>query len=123
MPGIAWMPGQIAQGRVTRGIGSTLDILPTIAELVDQPLPKDRYYDGISMFEWLFDSGESKREIAYFWPKDPNPNLGWQQSLHAVRVKQWKLHWIIGGSHCNNDFAEPDCRNNATEHVLREPQC
>eukprot|EP01084_Bolivina_argentea_P145975 255730_1 len=57
VPGIAWMPGRIAEGRVSRGVGSTLDILPTIAELVDQSLPTDRYYDGVSMYNWLFKCG------------------------------------------------------------------
>merc|ERR1712228_555779 len=81
VPGIAWMPGQIDQGRVSRGIGSTLDILPTIASLVDVDLPTDRYYDGVSTYKWLFE----------------------------------------GGSHCNNDYADHDCRNNATETILKEP--
>ena len=116
------MPGQIEAGRVSREMGSTLDILPTIAELVDQKLPTDRYYDGVSMYQWLFNkNGKSKRDIFYYWPKDPNPSKGWQQSLHAIRINQWKLHWIIGGSHCNNDYADTDCRDNATEHVLKEP--
>ena len=116
------MPGQIEAGRTTRGIGSTLDLLPTIADLVDKSLPNDRYYDGISMYQWLFNrNGQSKREINYYWPEDPNPKLGWQQSLHAIRINQWKLHWITAGSHCNNDYADADCRNNATEHVLKQP--
>ena len=115
------MPGYITPGRVTRGIGSTLDILPTIADLVDQTLPTDRYYDGISMYNWLFNEGESDRNVNYYWPEDPNPNLGWQNSLHAIRINQWKLHWIVSGSHCNNDYADHDCRNNATEHILDGP--
>merc|ERR1719229_600372 len=53
-PALAWMPGYIPSGKVTRQMGSTLDIFPTIAELVDKPIPKDRYYDGVSMYDWLF---------------------------------------------------------------------
>eukprot|EP01084_Bolivina_argentea_P289019 496194_1 len=123
VPGIAWMPGYIEAGRVTRGLGSQLDVLPTIADLVDKQLPNDRYYDGVSMYKWLFTkNGKSIRENIYYWPKDPNPKFGWQESLHAVRNKEWKLHWIVGGSHCNNDFSEPDCRGNATETILKTPE-
>mmetsp|Transcript_31099 Transcript_31099/g.50450 ORF Transcript_31099/g.50450 Transcript_31099/m.50450 type:complete len:588 (-) Transcript_31099:45-1808(-) len=122
VPAVVWMPGQVAAGRVTRGLGSTLDVLPTIADLVGQTLPSDRAYDGVSMFEWLFHAdGESKRTHNMYWPKGPNPALSWQQSLHAIRYRQWKLHWIVAGSHCNNDYMDADCRENHTEHVLSSP--
>eukprot|EP00483_Globobulimina_turgida_P010653 UN10674 len=86
-------------------------------------MPTDRYYDGYSMYDWLFNknSGTSKRNVFYYWPKDPNPKRGWQQSLHAVRVKQWKLHWITGGSHCQNYYKDPDCRSNNSESILKTP--
>mmetsp|Transcript_50083 Transcript_50083/g.44892 ORF Transcript_50083/g.44892 Transcript_50083/m.44892 type:complete len:618 (-) Transcript_50083:78-1931(-) len=126
VPGLAWMPGKVASGRVSRQMGSTLDMFPTIAELVDKPIPTDRYYDGYSMYDWLFTekggNGKSKRDTFYYWPYMPNPNQGWQQSLNAVRINQWKLQWITGGSHCPNYYADTDCRDNATETVLTTPK-
>jgi len=122
VPAIGWMPGHIPSGRVSRGMGSMMDLVPTIAEMVGLSLPNDRQYDGVSMMKWLFDeNGESEREINYFWPKDPDPSEGWQQSLHAVRSEQWRMHWIVGGSHCNNDYADTDCRANTEEKVLEQP--
>ena len=125
VPGLAWMPGKIASGRVSRQMGSTLDMFPTIAELVDKPIPSDRYYDGYSMYDWLFTekggNGKSKRDTFYYWPFSPNPNQGWQQSLNAVRVNQWKLHWITGGSLCPNYYADTDCRGNTSTEILKTP--
>eukprot|EP01084_Bolivina_argentea_P289016 496190_1 len=121
-PAIAWMPKYIESDRISRQMGSTLDILPTIADLVDKPLPNDRYYDGVSMYDWLFKkNGKSKRDTFYYWPTSPNNKSGWQQSLHAVRINQWKMHWITGGSHCKNYYKDPDCRDNATTNILKEP--
>ena len=35
--GIAWMPIYTSSGKASKGIGLTLDILPTIADLVGKP--------------------------------------------------------------------------------------
>ncbi len=49
------------------------------------------------------------------------PANWWTQSLHAVRQNQYKLHWIVGGSHCPNNYADHDCRANTTEQMLDVP--
>merc|ERR1712013_883848 len=104
-------------------LGSTLDILPTIAELVGFEMPQNVTLDGVSMMPWLFGDGKgrSAREMNVFWPKDPDPTKEWTQSVHALRKGQWKVHWMVGGSHCQNDYADTDCRDNATEHLLATP--
>ena len=120
-PGIMWFPKYIKSGIINRDLVSTLDIFPTICDLVGIPLPNDRTYDGYSLYDYLFNNGAIKRDIIYYWPKDPNPDFGWTKSLHAIRINEYKLHYIIGGSHADNNYIDPSCRNNATEHYLTTP--
>jgi arylsulfatase len=82
-PFIARLPGRIPKGRVCSGIGSMMDILPTVARLCDAPLPKNPL-DGIDI--WPLLSGQKpeldREALLYF------DNL----YLQCARFKQWKLH-------------------------------
>ena len=165
VPGIFWMPKYIESNRITRGLASTLDIFPTIAQLVDLNLPQNITYDGYSMFEWIFtknnnnkenkehqktvtkkrglwsassntkdtdrdiesdESASSLRNMIYFWPGGASyitaqENGWWTQSLHAVRMNQFKLHLIVGGKLCADTFSDIDCRTNNSDHLIDPP--
>lgn len=59
VPTLALWPGKIEAGTVLDQEASTLDYLPTIAELVDYEMPDDRPIDGVSLLS-LF-SGQAER--------------------------------------------------------------
>jgi arylsulfatase A len=82
-------PGKIPAGSVCHEVAATIDVLPTIAGLVDVELPKDRIIDGKDI--WPLMSGEpgakSPHEAYYFY---------WGGHLQAVRSGKWKLHFPHG---------------------------
>jgi arylsulfatase A len=87
-PAIFWWPGTIPAGTVCRTPAMTIDILPTIAHLVQARLP-EHPIDGKNI--WPLVSGEpgaaSPHEAYYFY---------WGQQLEAVRMGRWKLHFPHG---------------------------
>ncbi|WP_372936960.1 sulfatase [Seonamhaeicola sp.] len=79
VPCIVWQPGFVPQGVVSNQQTSTLDILPTIANLVDKDLPNNRVIDGIDITPTLTGKLQNiKRE--YFLYRGNN----------AIRVGNWK---------------------------------
>jgi arylsulfatase A-like enzyme len=87
-PTIMWWPGTIPADSVCNTPAMTIDILPTLAELIGAKLP-DHKIDGKSM--WPLIKGE---------PDAPSPHKAYfyyhQQELQAVRMGRWKLHFAHG---------------------------
>lgn len=81
VPGIVRWPGTVRPGQVSQDLTSTLDLLPTILDAAQIPLPKDRVYDGKSLLPHLRDGHPSPRQ-EYFY------HLG--KVLEAVRQGPWK---------------------------------
>ena len=84
-PAIVWWPGRIPAGRVSAELGSTLDIFPTSLALAGGELPADRPIDGVDLRPVLFGTGESPREVMFYY-RGPR--------LMAVRKGAWKAHFI-----------------------------
>lgn len=86
VPGIVRWPGMIKPGTVSDVpiIGS--DILPTIMNIVDVPLPTDRTIDGVSIIPAL-DGKPVKRPVPLFWRTHIAPT----QSHAAMRIGDWKI--------------------------------
>ncbi|HVW00271.1 MAG TPA: sulfatase [Planctomycetaceae bacterium] len=82
VPTIFWWPGKIQPGVVT-DLGSTLDMMATLAALTGAELPKDRKLDSYDLSPVLFGKGKSPRQEMYYWTR---------AELHAVRSGPWKLH-------------------------------
>jgi arylsulfatase A len=85
VPTIFWSPGRVPAGRVCDEPISTIDILPTIANLAGAKLP-DRKIDGKDI--WPLIQGQPGAENpheAFFYYQ------GW--ALQAVRSGPWKLHF------------------------------
>jgi arylsulfatase len=83
VPFVARFPGRIPKGKTCAGIGSIMDVLPTLARLCDVPLPKNQL-DGIDIWPML--SGQRpglEREVLLYFD---NVNL------QCARWRQWKLH-------------------------------
>jgi len=84
VPCIARWPGKIPADSVCREPAATIDVLPTIARLIDAPLPEHKI-DGRDIWPLLTGDGsaQSPHEALYFY---------WLNHLQAVRSGPWKLH-------------------------------
>ena len=84
VPCIMRWPGQIPAGQTCSEIASTIDLLPTFAELTGIQPPADRIIDGKSISTLIRNPQTSKSpHSAYFYCKG--------QNLQAVRRGKWKL--------------------------------
>lgn len=82
-PFIARWPGQIDKGRVCNGLGSMMDIFPTVARLCGGSLPS-KPLDGIDIWPMLSGQKESiEREMLLYFDN-------WD--LQCARWMNWKLH-------------------------------
>lgn len=75
--------GVIPEGTITNNLASAIDFLPTLAAIVDAPLPAKKI-DGLNLLPLLKgDLDHSPRENFYYYYA--------QNSLEAVRSGSWKL--------------------------------
>jgi arylsulfatase A len=82
-PGIFWWPGTIQPALVSK-IGSTLDLLPTIAGITNVTLPEDRIYDGYDLTPVLLGQDVNPRnEMLYYH----------STKIFAARKGKYKLHF------------------------------
>ncbi len=83
VPLIANWPGHVPPGTVTDHISAFWDFLPTVAELVDVPVPEG--VDGISYLPTLLGQPQKQKKHEFlYWEF---PGYGGQQ---AVRLGRWK---------------------------------
>ena len=75
-------------------MGSTLDVLPTIAALAGVEVPSDRVMDGYNLAPTLFEQGPSPRKEMFFYR---------QAQLYAVRIGSYKAHFIT-----QNGYFQPE---------------
>ncbi|MCC9604566.1 sulfatase [Blastopirellula sp. JC732] len=87
-PTIFWMPGKIPAGKSVSTPMMTIDILPTVAQLIGAKLP-DHKIDGKNI--WPIVTGQpgakSPHEAYYMYYGD---------QLQAIRSGKWKLHFPHG---------------------------
>ncbi len=82
-PFIARFPGRIPKGEVSHGVGSTMDILPTVARLASAP-PPAKPLDGIDIWPLLSGQERSLEREALLYFDDVH--------LQCARWGRWKLH-------------------------------
>lgn len=84
VPCLMRWPGTIPENSECDALAATMDLLPTIAALVDAALPSDRIIDGVDIRSLLFgkETGAAPRKtLLYFGGSN----------LRAVRRGPWKL--------------------------------
>jgi arylsulfatase A-like enzyme len=81
---VSW-PGTIDSGTEVSTPAMTIDIFPTIAEILDAPLP-DKPIDGKSIWNLMNGSRTEPVQEAYFFYYNRN-------ELHAMRSGKWKLNF------------------------------
>ena len=83
VPCIIRWPNRVPAGRVSDAIFSTVDFMPTIANLAGYNVPKDRIIDGVDQTDLLLgDSQQGARNHHYYFCRN---------ELHGVRKGRWKL--------------------------------
>jgi arylsulfatase A-like enzyme len=82
VPMLCWWPETIAPG-VVHELGSTLDMLATLAALTGSQLPSDRQLDSYDLSPVMLGTGPGPRKEMFYWT---------EAELHAVRKGPWKLH-------------------------------
>ena len=91
VPTIAWWPGRIPAGTVSRGIANVTDLLPTLIRIVDgKPYQSPRTIDGLDVSGILFDPehARSPRTLQIIWSYD---------EPCAIREGKWKYLNLRGG--------------------------
>ena len=84
-PFLARFPGRIPKGLVTKGVGGTIDILPTLANLTGARLPRAPL-DGLDI--WPLMTGKKANAGR------PEPLLYFDDwNLQCARWGKWKLHF------------------------------
>jgi arylsulfatase A-like enzyme len=88
VPWIARWKGVIAPGQRCDVPISTIDVLPTVAELAGVPLPEDRPIDGKSLVPLLIGKGEFPKRALFWHFPHYRGEIG---PYSVVRIGSWKL--------------------------------
>jgi arylsulfatase len=83
VPCIMSYPGVIPAGTVSNNLAATMDIFPTMAALLDAPLPGQKI-DGVNILPLLQQVADANPRDHFVYYYDAN-------SLKAVRQGKWKL--------------------------------
>ena len=112
VPGLVRWPGKIEPG-ISDEPNSTLDILPTLYELVDRPLPAELTPDGSSILSHLLDGSKVDRVSPLYWQfdgptefeiigKGNNRQLDGSQRKQdqmSPRIVIWEGNYVLRGLH------------------------
>jgi arylsulfatase A-like enzyme len=85
VPFIFHWKGQVQTPAVLDTPAVAMDLFPTLSELIQEPLPSDRVYDGVSLVPLLSGQAISRPATEPFYYYNG-------ENLQAVRQGDWKLH-------------------------------
>ncbi len=119
-PFIAWWPGHLEAGKVSSALISSVDFLPTFADLAGAELPDEQVFDGISLVD-LMEGSEPDPKRAIFWHY---PVYHHDEPMSAVRKGKWKLiHNLVNDQrflyNLENDIGETT-NLSQSEHELAD---
>lgn len=82
---IRW-PNQIPAGKVSNEMIHVVDLFPTLAQLANLEMPKDRIIDGLDQSQFLVGKQEksSREGFVYFIKTE----------LRAAKWRDWKMHFV-----------------------------
>ncbi|GAB5559830.1 MAG: sulfatase [Synoicihabitans sp.] len=101
VPCIMWAPGKIPADTVCDEVTSTLDMLPTLAQLAGGEAPTDRVIDGHDIRDLMHGvvGATSPTHAFYYYART---------QLRAVRSGPWKLHLAQEIDALWSRFSKPD---------------
>ncbi len=86
VPCIMRWPARIPAGRECGEVAATIDILPTLAEILGVELPAERIIDGKSILPLMEGKPDAKSPHEFY-------AMYYGQELQAIRSGKWKLHF------------------------------
>ena len=90
VPCIMRWPKRIRPGTTSSAIVSAIDFFPTLSNLLGVAISDQRIIDGVDIQSLMFEEDpEPPRNIFYYYA---------QNNLDAIRVGDWKLHFLKEGS-------------------------
>ena len=89
VPGIANWPGQLASGKVCADMIEAVDMLPTICEAAQVPVPADLKLDGRSFLPQLRGEKGNPKDALYVWY---NPSGGASAKYEFAHDAHYKLY-------------------------------
>jgi len=89
VPCIMRWPEKISPGTQSDAVVSAMDFFPTLSRLTNVSLPADRIIDGFDIGELITGENAEAPNDTFFYYK--------QNTLEAVRVGDWKLHFQKAG--------------------------
>ena len=90
---LAYWPARIAAG-VSNVLGSTMDLMPTIASLAGASLPSSHVYDGLDLAPVFFEKASTHHQYLF--------HPGGDGALNAGRFGRYKVFWKASASKpCN----------------------
>ena len=111
--GLASWKGTIKPGQVSHALVSSLDLLPTFANLAQVSLPSDRAYDGMDISPVLL-HGATEAHKTLFHPRGFGTGT---QSVPAMRFGKYKAFFVTGGStSCRDKNGQPRTGKATTIH-------
>ena len=88
---LAWWPGKIPAGAVTSEIGTTTDMLPTIAKLVGAKVPTDRIIDGKDISDILLGKkGAKSPHTTLFYETDGVRQGNWKYVRYRKKTDRFE---------------------------------
>jgi len=97
VPAIAWMPGIIDKGIISRSICSTLDLYPTMMNMAGKKDYERLGLDGVDISKTFFENSQVRTDIHYYR----------QDTLVGIRHKEWKIY-IDDPNPWNDEFIKTD---------------
>jgi len=94
-PAIAWWPGRVPAGSVSRDVAITIDLFTTVLALGGVEIPKDRPIDGVNLVPVLEGKKPVAKRTLFFYRGD---------DLQAVRRGPWKLIYLKKSSASTRHF-------------------
>ncbi len=96
VPFIAHWPEKIAPRPTESAIAMGTDLVPTVLELLNLPLPEDRLIDGESILKLLTEGGDSPHDYLYYYAGE---------ELFAVRDQRFKYRAAKGVVYGTDDVS------------------
>jgi arylsulfatase A len=88
---LAWWPGTIPAGAVTSEIGTTTDMLPTIAKLAGAKVPSDRIIDGKDISDVLLGKkGAKSPHTTLFYETDGVRQGNWKYVRYRKKADRFE---------------------------------
>jgi arylsulfatase A-like enzyme len=114
VPTIMWWPGTIPAGTVCDELATTMDFLPTFAEISGGKIPNDRIIDGQDIRPLILGakSAKSPYEVFYYY---------YAEQLQAVRSGPWKLFLPLKDFNQHPHFSERESSKPLLFNVVNDP--